>query len=232
MRTRRGGILLTGLLAASATSAEPPALESVSIEAHVESDQTVSVEARYLLATSGRAEVDLTSLALDGSRAVNVRAFVDEREVSFRTSDTGGGRSDATVELPPPSSRHRLRLTYEVLDAGEAEVTSLTIPLWVARWPPREALPDTFTASVSLPGSWSLQSAFPRGFESFNPIDLTTDRAHYRFELPVMPAFLRLEVARGAAPLWTLDRTVDGLTVVVLLTIALLGWRRLREALA
>lgn len=231
MRTRRHGFPLLVLIALSPAGAQPPALGSAVVDVRFETPERLTVETRYFLEPAGARELELTAFAFDGARAANVRAFLGDHELSFRAHPTSGDRLDGMVELPAAGERLSLRLSYEVLRDTPGN-GSLSIPILVASWPPREALPDTFSATVTLPRGTVLRSAFPTDFERVETVDKTTDESVYRVSMPVMPALLRLTTARAGEAGWlTTERAVDLAALVALLALGALGWRRLGEAL-
>ncbi len=230
---RRYAPLLLAVAIVSAARAEPPALDSVVVDARVAEDGSASVDARYYLEPAGAHELELKSLTFEGRRAANVRAFVGESEVSFRARQTAAGNLDGVVPLPAATERLRLRLTYEVLPLPSAprDPAVVALPMFVPTWPSREALPRTFTATVALPAGTVAYTGFPSDFKLVRSIDRTSDANVYSFSLPVMPALLRLGTAHGSAPLLTLERGVDLATLSLLGILGVLGWRRLREQL-
>ncbi len=191
----------------------------------------------YLLRPAGAPAVPFTALRFGETRAANVRAFVGDRELSFRTAPAAGSRLDGRVELPPGSSaveRLRLRLVYEVLPEPDlaAERFTLALPLLVVGWPPAETRPETFAATVHLPAGIALHAAFPSQIAPGESVERTAGGGTYRLALPVVPALIRLRAGSGEPPLLTAERAVDAVAVALLLGLAAAGWRRLREALA
>ncbi len=223
------------LTAAAAAGAEP-ALDSVTVEARAEPGRPVAVSMSYSLRPAGRAAVAFTALRFADSRAANVRAFVGERELSFRTSAASESRVDGRVELPAAaagSDRLELRLVYEVLPEPDlaAELLTLAVPLLVVEWPPAETRPETFQATVHLPPGVTAHAAFPSEYARVESFEPARGASAYRFELPVVPALIRLRAGTGRPPLITVERAADAVAVALLLGLAAGGWRRLREAL-
>lgn len=237
MLNGRGAALLVGWLVVCGAHAAEPALESVTVEARVEAGRPTSISMNYFLRPAGATAVGFTSIRFGAARAVNVRAFLGAREVSFRTAADSGERLEGVVELPADragAERLQLRLLYEVLPEPE-QLTGgpfvVTLPLLVSDWAPSEARPETFQATVYLPVGTSALAAFPTEYARVESIDRTSEAPAYRFDLPVVPALLRVRAAPGEPPLVTAERAVDLAAVALLVGLAVVGWRRLRESL-
>ncbi len=80
-----------------------------------------------------------------------------------------------------------------------------------------------------LPSGSELARSFPVNFRRG-----TTDVRGTRYEaaLPIVPAFLTLSGSTEGAPLLTTGRAMDLLAIAMLLTLAVLGWRRFRTDLS
>lgn len=228
------GLLLAGLLAVPpAAPAEPAVLESAAFEARIESGKPSTVSARYLVSPGSERTLRFTALHLDGASAANVRAFLDDRELSFHTEGSTGDRLDGRIDLPQAMERVEVRLDYEIDPSYriEGEPVAITVPLLVPAAPPRRSSPTAFRARVAVPGDKRVRAHFPASFETVEPVDRTHGARAYSFELPVVPAFLRLEVGDELS-FWTAERAADSFAMAVLLTLALVGWRQVRERLS
>jgi len=233
--------LLLLLAAAVAGAEEPrPRLGSVVAEAQVEPGQPLLVTMDYFLHPEGAESVPFTALELDGTRAANVRAFVGERELSFKTASStrepGQSRLEGHVDLPAALGRRErfhLRLRYEVLPRPPAvgREATLLLPLLVAGWAPDATGPATFVANVRLPRSLRILDSFPSEFETLESVDRSRTTESYRFSLPVVPALLRLRAGGDQAPGLTAVKALDVGAALVLVGLALYGWRRVREHL-
>jgi hypothetical protein len=205
------------LTTATAFAAQEPAprLGSAIAEAEVRPGAPLLVTIDYFLHPQGAESVSFSALELGGSRAVNVRAFHGERELSFRTESAPGdrraGRLDGHVNLPQElgdRERIKLRLRYEVLPRPQAAIgheAPLVLPMLVAGWPPEETLPTTFVATIRLPRSLRVLDSFPSEYEVLDSPD---------------PAR-----ATEAA------RALDLAAALVLAGLTLYGWRRVRSHL-
>ena len=199
--------------------------------------EPVTVTMSHLLRPEGAPSVAFGSMRFGAARVTAVRAFLGERELEFRAEPSDGRRFDGTVELPAEArdaTRIPLRLVYQVRPEprpfdGDPTVV---LPMLVAAWPAPEARPETFEAIVYLPAGLALRSTFPSQVEPVPWNDPTAPSRAYRFDLPVVPALLRLETATGGAPMLTTDRAVDLATAMILALLALYGLKRMRETLA
>ena len=202
-------------------------MTAVAVEATAAEDQNPRVSMVYRLAPEGEGSVDFGSIRFDGGWIANVRAFAGERELSFRTTSGSESRLDGVVELPAEiDGPFELRLDYEV--HGTAQDQPLILPFLVAGWPPHESSPQAFHAEVQLPANRFVRDSFPTEFERGVSVDRTADLQVLRFELPVVPAMIRLELS-DRAPLVGVGRGLDLAALALLTVVALLGWRRLRE---
>lgn len=227
---RRLALLLL-LIAAGPAAAQEPALTSVTVDVRLNPGERVSVAMRYRLEPRGAEEVFLSAVDFTDGRAVNVRAFSGERELSFRSDATANSRLDGVVRVPAgvAEDRWELRLEYEVVPAYEAVGRGgLAVPILVAGWPPEKTSRGTFKAEVHLPAGVHLVSAFPATFESIAPVEQTDAGTSYRFELPAVPSLIRLRLS-DRPPTLTLESVVDLGTVGLLVLLGAVGWRRLRE---
>lgn len=217
-----------------------PRLGSVVVDVQVEPTQPLLVTMDYFLHPEGAESVPFTALELEGTRAANVRAFVGERELSFRTAsstqDPGQSRLEGQVDLPPELAqreRFHLRLRYEVVPrpAAIGREATLLLPLLVAGWAPDATGPTTFVANVRLPRALRVLDSFPSEFELLDSADPSRTTESYRFTLPVVPALLRLRAGGDRAPRLTAVRALDLGAILALVGLAFYGWRRVREHL-
>lgn len=231
---RPGVVGLLALAILSSPAASEPALDSVTVEARLAKREPATVEMTYYLRPAGASSVLFTSIRFGDARAANVRAFLEEHEVSFRVAEEPATRVDGQVELPPrlaDRDRIRLRLAYEVLPASDPDDGTIALPLLVVRWPPAETRPRTFRAAVHLPAGLFLRSAFPTSFERADSVDRTSSDNVYGFELPVVPALLRLDVSAREPRFLTAVTALDLAAFGLLLALALFGIKRMRETL-
>lgn len=117
-------------------------------------------------------------------------------------------------------------LQYRVLHAWSDD-HRLTLPIPAPGWVPEDPTPRTFVARIHVPAGWSVLESFPTSVTR-RPRD--DGGGIYEVALQGVPSMLVLRMARGPAPLLTLERVLDLMVVGCLLIMGLWGLVHLRGA--
>lgn len=115
-------------------------------------------------------------------------------------------------------------LEYSVA-GGWSQDNRVTLPIPAPGWIPENPTPRTFVARVRVPAGWSVLESFPTSVTLRPPDD---GGGIYEVAIQGVPSMLILRMARGPAPLVTLEGALDLFIVVVLSLMGLWGLRYLK----
>lgn len=121
----------------------------------------------------------------------------------------------------------RLDIQYSVANArrGRGDRFDFAIPLFLVTWNPETSADTFFTAEIRLPEEAHLSEIFPTVPLA---IAFTPGVRSHTLTLPVVPSLVRFRGGVGAPPLLGFTGLVDVGVGLLLGTLALIGWRRLR----
>ena len=187
----------------------------------------VEVEINYrILPEAGVEELPLSILTPEPTRLLELSAGLSINEVRDHFWEgtaqlPGGGLPGSPAETGGDTLS--LHIGYRVAGAWDPS-GRISLPLMAARWVPVEPTPQTFQADVEVPRGLTITGSFPTS------VLMRPDPGEggiFRVGLQGVPSMLVLWVAEGEGPLFTPERAMDGLVVVLLIVMVALGLRYL-----
>jgi len=202
------------------------ALVEATLEARLPRERgPVAVDLEYrLLPEAGARDLPITLLTPGTTRLTASRASVGGDDLAFELQELRPGYWSGAVTPLPRGGLFTLHLSYRVEDpwSGEGRVT---VPIPAVGWVPRDPVPRTFVARVTVPEGLTVTESFPtsvvgrpRGAEG----------GVYEVALQGVPSVLLLRVVQGEAPFLNLERALDILVIATLLAMGVAGVRFLK----
>ena len=211
-----GAVLLMGLFCGGPTAAQE--VTSARLTATV-APRSSSVDVRIEYALDGTPDVPIRLEALGLGEAVVETVQVEGVGLVALEPESGAMRA-GVVDVPASG---RLVLRYRVpaavgIDGPEVRVR---LPVVVLDLPPATAGGAVFVTTVEIPPEWSVSETFPTmlGREGDALVG----------GLAVVPSFVSVRARSDGAGRPGLPRLLDGLALLVLVGVGILGWMHLRS---
>jgi hypothetical protein len=189
----------------------------------------VTVTLEYQVAAGPDAlSIPLSVLLMDPAVLSPIRAEVDGTPASVALREVRPLYFAGKIALDSgagPSDSVGITLTYRVT-GNPPRAERAVLPLVVPLWEPSNARPQTFQATVRIPAGLSITGSFPTSVLSRPRGD---EGGAMVVGLQGVPSVLTLRLATGEPPLLTVERALDGVVVLGLLLMAVVGWRHLRS---
>lgn len=188
---------------------------------------TASVRVLYIVApAAGTDTIPFAVVLFGGASLDHVSAGVDGSPVDLVLDGAEEIRRTGSVAIPAQPRREvAVELTYTVDGAVTAATRRAGIPVLAIPWPPAEALPGTFSASITMPEDLRAWDAVP---SLIRETGVTDGLRRYEVELQVVPALLSFRLTEGSVPVLTATTLIDAVTIILVLLVGYAGWLRFR----
>jgi hypothetical protein len=189
------------------------------LEAVVDGGRDVAVRLAYRIGALEVDRVAFSALQIDGVAIDELSAFSAETPLSLSLDPRSGPKLEGSIILPENTSA--LELRYVVRGGAEPTEDGLRVrlPCAVLDLKLKDTRSGLFSSAIELPAGLSVTDGFPS-----NPV--ATD-GRYRWELPLVPAFVSFRASRGTV-LLTPPRVATAAVVVLLLGMGLVGIQKAR----
>jgi hypothetical protein len=190
----------------------------------------IAVRMQYSLRPAGDTVVPLSIVLFDSASISDVHVSLDGRTVPVEgLADGSTSHRSGTIRLAPSSAAMdslRLDLDYTVHTRENGNRVRIQVPVMAVTWPPEEAGPRTFLATLQAPPGYSAWDPLPSGLRE---IRHDGGARWYEASLQVVPAIFSFRLGEGRAPRFGLSAFLDTSVVVLLAVFTWIGWRHFRE---
>jgi hypothetical protein len=192
------------------------------------SSAETTVQMKYVLRPAGDTVVPLSVVLFDSASVSRLSASVNGQIIPL--DDLHGGASHRSGEIRLSLSLAArdslpLELMYTVHTRGEFTRERIQVPVLAVTWPPEEARPGTFIATLIT----------PMGYTAYDPLpsllrEIQNDGGAHAYEaaLQVVPAMFSFRLTEGRAPRIGLSGFIDIAVLVLLAGFTWIGWRHFK----
>jgi hypothetical protein len=190
----------------------------------------IAVQMEYVLRPAGDTVVPLSVVLFDSTSITGLALAVNGRSVTLEgLSGDGLSYQSGTVRLSPSNAALDslpFRVLYTVHPRGVADRERIQVPVVAVTWPPVEASPGTFVATLLMPGGYSAFDPLP---SVLREISNEGSARAYEASLQVVPALFSFRMTEGRAPRFGLAGLLDTGVLVLLAVFTWIGWRHFRQ---
>ncbi len=196
------------------------------LDAAVDDGPDVAVRLAYRIeafstgSTGGDEKVSFSALEIDGVAIEEVAAFSSGMALPVELEPRSGPKREGSIGLP--NGTDAFELHYVVRRGAERAPDGIRVrlPCAILGLPLEDTRTALFTSVVEIPAGLSIVDGFPSQSAAFE--------GGYRWELPLVPAFLAFRASSNAA-LLTPPRAATIAVAALFLVLGFLGVRRARS---
>lgn len=190
---------------------------------------TTTVQMKYVLRPAGDTIVPLSIVLFDSASVSDLQVGVNGQILPLEAL-SGGGASHRSGEIRLSLSLAArdslpLELIYTVHTRGEYIRERIQVPVLAVTWPPEEARPGTFLATLVTPMGYTAYDPLPSVLREIQ----NEGGAHaYEAALQIVPAMFSFRLIEGRAPRLGLSGFLDIAVLLVLAGFTWIGWRHFK----